>query len=117
VFCRCVFSLLEIAPFGAIQAIGLCVFTSPVQHGQALDERLFRALQLMRGKDKRHGATKKPKPSFPFLKLQPLVPVLVIKDLAHAVPLARALVAGGPQGIEITMNAGCAAKPFALMAE
>ena len=37
-----------------------------------------------------------------ILKLQPVVPVLVIKDLAHAVPLARALVAGGLKAIEIT---------------
>lgn len=39
-----------------------------------------------------------------ILKLQPVVPVLVIKDLAHAVPLARALVAGGLKAIEITMR-------------
>tara|TARA_R110002020_G_scaffold84230_12_gene208821 strand:- start:5797 stop:6435 length:639 start_codon:yes stop_codon:yes gene_type:complete len=39
-----------------------------------------------------------------ILKLQPVVPVLVIKDLAHAVPLARALVAGGLKAIEITLR-------------
>ena len=32
------------------------------------------------------------------------MPVLVIKDLAHAVPLARALVAGGLKAIEITLR-------------
>ena len=46
-----------------------------------------------------------------ILKLQPVVPVLVIKDLAHAVPLARALVAGGLKAIEITMRT-----PIALQA-
>ncbi|MEP3436596.1 MAG: 2-dehydro-3-deoxy-phosphogluconate aldolase [Hoeflea sp.] len=39
-----------------------------------------------------------------ILKLQPVVPVLVIRDLAHAVPLARALVAGGLKAIEITLR-------------
>ncbi|MCY0096645.1 2-dehydro-3-deoxy-phosphogluconate aldolase [Hoeflea ulvae] len=46
-----------------------------------------------------------------ILKLQPVVPVLVIKDLAHAVPLARALVAGGLKAIEITLRT-----PVALQA-
>lgn len=34
----------------------------------------------------------------------PVVPVMVIKDLAHAVPLARALVAGGLRVLEITLR-------------
>ena len=34
----------------------------------------------------------------------PVVPVMVIKDLAHAVPLARALVAGGIRVLEITLR-------------
>ena len=34
----------------------------------------------------------------------PVVPVMVIKDLAHAVPLARALVAGGIMVLEITLR-------------
>ena len=38
------------------------------------------------------------------LKLQPVVPVLVIDNLATAVPLARALVAGGLKAIEITLR-------------
>ncbi|MBU1405500.1 MAG: keto-deoxy-phosphogluconate aldolase, partial [Proteobacteria bacterium] len=33
-----------------------------------------------------------------------VVPVMVIKDLAHAVPLARALVAGGIKVLEITLR-------------
>lgn len=39
-----------------------------------------------------------------ILKLQPVVPVLVIEDAASAVPLARALVAGGLKAIEITLR-------------
>ncbi|KRA16946.1 MULTISPECIES: bifunctional 4-hydroxy-2-oxoglutarate aldolase/2-dehydro-3-deoxy-phosphogluconate aldolase [unclassified Lysobacter] len=38
------------------------------------------------------------------LALAPVVPVLVIEDLAHAVPLARALVAGGLPAIEVTLR-------------
>ena len=38
------------------------------------------------------------------LKGQPVMPVLVIEDIAHAVPLARALVAGGLPAIEITLR-------------
>ncbi|CAN7380794.1 2-dehydro-3-deoxy-phosphogluconate aldolase [Rhizobium sp. LjRoot30] len=39
-----------------------------------------------------------------ILKLQPVVPVLIVEDVASAVPLARALVAGGLKAIEITMR-------------
>mgnify|MGYP000968200767 CR=1 FL=1 len=42
------------------------------------------------------------------LKLQPVVPVLIIEDADHAVPLARALVAGGLRAIEITMRTDAA---------
>lgn len=38
------------------------------------------------------------------LKLQPVVPVLIIEDASKAVPLARALVAGGLKAIEITLR-------------
>ncbi|MDX3927717.1 MAG: 2-dehydro-3-deoxy-phosphogluconate aldolase [Shinella sp.] len=38
------------------------------------------------------------------LKLQPVVPVLIVENAASAVPLARALVAGGLKAIEITMR-------------
>jgi len=46
-------------------------------------------------------------PSAPFLALlgrQPVVPVIKIDRLEHAVPLARALAAGGLPLIEITMR-------------
>jgi 2-dehydro-3-deoxyphosphogluconate aldolase/(4S)-4-hydroxy-2-oxoglutarate aldolase len=52
-----------------------------------------------------------------ILKLQPVVPVLVIKDLAHAVPLARALVAGGLKAIEITMRTPVALEAIRAVAD
>jgi 2-dehydro-3-deoxyphosphogluconate aldolase / (4S)-4-hydroxy-2-oxoglutarate aldolase len=39
-----------------------------------------------------------------ILKLQPVVPVLIVEDAKSAVPLARALVAGGLKAIEITLR-------------
>ncbi len=39
-----------------------------------------------------------------ILKLQPVVPVLIVDDAKSAVSLARALVAGGLKAIEITMR-------------
>ena len=46
-----------------------------------------------------------------ILKRAPVVPVIVIHDLAHAVPLAEALVAGGLPVLEVTLrtSAGLAA--------
>lgn len=45
-------------------------------------------------------------PSTPesLLDLVPVVPVVVIEDLAHAVPVARALVAGGLPVVELTLR-------------
>jgi len=44
-------------------------------------------------------------PSTPdLLSLVPVVPVVVIDDLAHAVPVARALVEGGLPAIELTLR-------------
>jgi 2-dehydro-3-deoxyphosphogluconate aldolase/(4S)-4-hydroxy-2-oxoglutarate aldolase len=40
----------------------------------------------------------------PLLALAPVIPVLTIKDAAVAVPLARALVAGGLPVIEVTLR-------------
>lgn len=42
------------------------------------------------------------------LKGQPVIPVLLIDDAKHAVPLARALAKGGLPAIEITMRTGAA---------
>lgn len=39
-----------------------------------------------------------------ILSLAPVIPVLVIEDAAHAVPLGRALVAGGLPVLEITLR-------------
>lgn len=38
------------------------------------------------------------------LRLGPVVAVVVVRELAHAVPLARALVAGGVRAVEITLR-------------
>ncbi|HKZ09666.1 MAG TPA: bifunctional 4-hydroxy-2-oxoglutarate aldolase/2-dehydro-3-deoxy-phosphogluconate aldolase [Rhodanobacteraceae bacterium] len=39
-----------------------------------------------------------------ILALAPVVPVVVVDDAAHAVPMARALVAGGIRAIEVTLR-------------
>ena len=39
-----------------------------------------------------------------IMSLAPVIPVLVIEDIAHAVPLGRALVAGGLPVLEITLR-------------
>lgn len=38
----------------------------------------------------------------------PVIPVIVLKDVAHAVPMARALVAGGIRMLEITLRTSVA---------
>ena len=50
------------------------------------------------------------------LKLQPVVPVLIIEDAKTAVPLARALVAGGLKAIEITLRTAAALEAVRLVA-
>ena len=50
-------------------------------------------------------------------KLAPVVPVLVIEDLAHAAPLARALVAGGLPALEVTLRTPAALEAIRIMAE
>lgn len=39
-----------------------------------------------------------------LMRKAPVIPVIVIDDLAHAVPLARALVAGGLPVLEVTLR-------------
>jgi 2-dehydro-3-deoxyphosphogluconate aldolase/(4S)-4-hydroxy-2-oxoglutarate aldolase len=39
-----------------------------------------------------------------IMSLAPVIPVLIIEDVAHAVPLGRALVAGGLPVLEITLR-------------
>lgn len=45
-----------------------------------------------------------PLTSADLLSLAPVIPVVVLEDPAHAVPLARALLAGGVPVIEITLR-------------
>jgi 2-dehydro-3-deoxyphosphogluconate aldolase/(4S)-4-hydroxy-2-oxoglutarate aldolase len=43
-----------------------------------------------------------------IMRLAPVIPVLVIEDVAHAVPVAEALVAGGLPVLEVTLRTPCA---------
>ena len=47
----------------------------------------------------------------------PVIPVIVLHDIQHAVPLARALVAGGIRMLEVTLRTpqalACKAQPVA----
>ncbi|MEF0940767.1 2-dehydro-3-deoxy-phosphogluconate aldolase [Rhizobium sp. BR 362] len=52
-----------------------------------------------------------------ILKLQPVVPVLIVEDAKSAVPLARALVAGGLKAIEITLRTAGALDAVRAVAE
>ncbi|MES4887508.1 bifunctional 4-hydroxy-2-oxoglutarate aldolase/2-dehydro-3-deoxy-phosphogluconate aldolase [Streptomyces sp. NPDC096012] len=61
-----------------------------------------------------------PLPSSPaasVLDLAPVVPVVVLSDAADAVPLARALVAGGLPAIEVTLRTPAALDAIRAMAE
>lgn len=49
--------------------------------------------------------------------LAPIIPVLVIKDAAHARPLAEALVAGGLPALEVTLRTPAALDAIRAMAE
>lgn len=49
--------------------------------------------------------------------LAPVIPVLVIHDLAHARPLAEALVAGGLPALEVTLRTPVALEAIAEMAQ
>ena len=43
-----------------------------------------------------------------IMRMTPVIPVLVIDDIDHAVPIARALVAGGLPVLEVTLRTPCA---------
>ena len=43
-----------------------------------------------------------------IMRSAPVIPVLVIEDVAHAVPIARALVAGGLPVLEVTLRTASA---------
>ncbi|MDB5555281.1 MAG: 2-dehydro-3-deoxy-phosphogluconate aldolase [Rhizobium sp.] len=51
------------------------------------------------------------------LRLQPVVPVIIIEDLKSAVPLARALVAGGLKALEITLRTAAGLDAIKAIAE
>lgn len=51
-----------------------------------------------------------------MLTRAPVIPVLVIEDAAHAVPLGRALVAGGLTVLEVTLRTPVAGECIARMA-
>jgi len=51
------------------------------------------------------------------LKTGPVVPVIVIKNLDHAVPLAKALVAGGVKVLEVTLRTPVAIEAIKMISE
>lgn len=51
------------------------------------------------------------------LKQGPVVPVIVIKKLEQAVPLAKALLKGGIKVLEVTLRTECAIEAIRLIAE
>jgi 2-dehydro-3-deoxyphosphogluconate aldolase/(4S)-4-hydroxy-2-oxoglutarate aldolase len=50
-------------------------------------------------------------------QMAPVIPVLVIEDIAHALPLAQALVAGGLPVLEVTLRTDCALDAIRAMAQ
>lgn len=52
-----------------------------------------------------------------ILTLAPVVPVLVVEEVAHALPLARALVAGGLKALEITLRTPAALEVIRVIAD
>ena len=50
------------------------------------------------------------------MQLAPVIPVIVIDDVAHAVPLAEALVGGGLVALEVTLRTPAALDAIAAMA-
>lgn len=51
------------------------------------------------------------------LKQSPVVPVIVVKKLEQAVPLAKALVEGGIKVLEVTLRTECAIDAIRLIAQ
>ena len=50
-----------------------------------------------------------------IMGLAPVIPVLTVAQLDHAVPLARALVAGGLRVLEVTLRTACALEAIRAM--
>ncbi len=51
-----------------------------------------------------------------IMRTAPVIPVLVIDEVAHARPIAEALVAGGLRVLEVTLRTPCALEAMAEMA-
>lgn len=49
------------------------------------------------------------------MTLAPVIPVLVIDDIDHALPIAEALVAGGLPALEVTLRTPCALEAIRVM--
>ena len=49
------------------------------------------------------------------MTLAPVIPVLVIDDIDHALPIAEALVAGGLPALEVTLRTPCALDAIRVM--
>ncbi|MGP3990414.1 bifunctional 4-hydroxy-2-oxoglutarate aldolase/2-dehydro-3-deoxy-phosphogluconate aldolase [Streptomyces sp. 3N207] len=58
-----------------------------------------------------------PPPAPSVLDLAPVIPVVVLEDAADAVPLARALVAGGLPAIEVTLRTEAAPEAIRAIAD
>ncbi len=52
-----------------------------------------------------------------ILNLGPVMPVIVINQLEHAVPLAKALLAGGITVVEVTLRTACAIEAIKAIAK
>jgi len=52
-----------------------------------------------------------------IMRTAPVIPVLVIDDIAHARPIAEALVAGGLTVLEVTLRTPCALEAIREMAK
>ncbi len=52
-----------------------------------------------------------------IMRLAPVIPVLTIEDPAHAIPLGRALVAGGLSVLEVTLRTSAAIDCIRAMAQ
>ena len=50
-----------------------------------------------------------------LMRIAPVIPVIVIDDIAHAVPLAEALVAGGLRVLEVTLRTPAALPAITAM--
>lgn len=55
------------------------------------------------------------KPIETIMRTAPVIPVIVVDDVAHAVPLAEALVAGGLRVLEVTLRTPAALETIAAM--